>query len=483
MSKKPKAKAGRRVALTVPTIKTYKPNAERREIIDSLSRGLRLVVQPKPSGRMSWIVRLRRPNGKSAKITIGPVNLGVETSDDAPVLGAPHTLAQARVRAAWIDDQRARRNDVVADLKTEELRKQTATTVLAENNFGACVRSFIVEYRVSDKRGGKRPRRWREDAAMLGLRYSPRSDPATVAPTIIAGGLAEVWGDKPVAKIDGHDIFTVVDAARRDGGDSRARKLHAAISILFTFLQRRHRVPLNPAKGGYRPGPPPDRDCVLTDDGIRAFWKASERLGGPASALFKILLLTGARLREVANMSRAELGDDGVWACPGSRTKNNRALLLPLPRLALDIIHSVAGGQYVFSGRGGRKPIANFTHLKKSLDAEMATITNGRPVAILAETKEPVTEWRIHDLRRTFGTNMQKLGVAQPVTERLLNHVSGGSFAGVAGIYGRFEYADEKADALHRWARHLEGLTSGEPSNVTDLASRKQARVAEDAGA
>jgi integrase len=454
-------------ALTVPTIETYKPNAKRREIADTKARGLYLIIQPKPSGRRSWAVRLRRPDGTTAKITLGPYASSTDTS------GVALTLTQARVRAAEIDNQRAAGVDVIAERKAAESRKQNAANVLAENSFGVAVREFIAEYRTSTKRGGGRPRRWREDASTLGLRYPLRSDPAIVAPAIIKGGLAEVWADKPVAKIDGHDIHSVVDSARKAGGDSRARKLHAALSVLFRFLHhQKRRITINPAAGVYRPGPPPARDVVLTDDGIRAFWKACDHLGGSAGALFKVLLLTGAREREVAGMSRAELGDDNVWTCPGKRTKNNRALLLPLPKLALDIIASVQGEHHVFPGRGGHKPIRNFSHLKERLDAEMAAILNGRPAAVHAETKE-AAPWRIHDLRRTFGTSMQKLGIAQPVTERLLNHVSG-SFAGVAGIYGRHDFDVEKADALDRWARHLERLVSNQPSNVVEMPAREQ---------
>ena len=95
---------------------------------------------------------------------------------------------------------------------------------------------------------------------------------------------------------------------------------------------------------------------------------------------------------------------------------------------------------------------------------------------------KPVEAWRLHDLRRTFASNLAALGVALPVIERLLNHVSG-SFAGVAGVYQRYEFTTEKAEALARWAAHLQGLVSGKPDNVAKLPSRKRARAAEDAGA
>src|SRR5690606_22282815 len=65
-----------------------------------------------------------------------------------------------------------------------------------------------------------------------------------------------------------------------------------------------------------------------------------------------------------------------------------------------------------------------------------------------------VLHWRWHDLRRTVATGMQRLGVRLEVTEAVLNHVSG-SRAGIAGVYQRHDYADEKRQALDRWAAEL----------------------------
>jgi hypothetical protein len=89
--------------LTPVTVAAYKPQRVRREIPDSKAQGLFLIIQPKPSGRKSWAIRLRRPDGRTAKLTLGRVDLpDVETSDD-PVQGAALTLGQARELAEQID--------------------------------------------------------------------------------------------------------------------------------------------------------------------------------------------------------------------------------------------------------------------------------------------------------------------------------------------------------------------------------------------
>jgi hypothetical protein len=60
-------------------------------------------------------------------------------------------------------------------------------------------------------------------------------------------------------------------------------------------------------------------------------------------------------------------------------------------------------------------------------------------------------------LRRTCATGMADIGIQPYIIEAVLNHVSGHK-AGVAGIYNRATYAEEKADALQRWADYVDRL-------------------------
>jgi integrase len=83
--------------------------------------------------------------------------------------------------------------------------------------------------------------------------------------------------------------------------------------------------------------------------------------------------------------------------------------------------------------------------------------------------------FRLHDLRRTCASGMAALGVALPVIEKVLNHVSE-SFGGVTGIYLRHEYSDEKRAALQRWAKHIENLVAGRPANVIAMAKRGRSK-------
>jgi integrase len=82
--------------------------------------------------------------------------------------------------------------------------------------------------------------------------------------------------------------------------------------------------------------------------------------------------------------------------------------------------------------------------------------------------------WRLHDLRRTLATGLQRLGQRLEVTEAVLNHVSG-SRSGIVGVYQRHDWADEKRVALQTWWLHLKGiLNPAGDNNVVPIGAAKQ---------
>ena len=66
---------------------------------------------------------------------------------------------------------------------------------------------------------------------------------------------------------------------------------------------------------------------------------------------------------------------------------------------------------------------------------------------------------------------MIDLGVLPHVVEAVINHVSGHK-AGVAGVYNRAVYANEKRQALDLWGDRVEALVEGRTSNVVTMPRR-----------
>jgi integrase len=468
--------------LTDAAVGRLKPAAERLEVRDAGAAGLRLVIQP--SGSKSWAMRFRRPNGKHGKLTLGPVDLSGKEAPSEPKIGHPLTLAAARALAAEISRQRARDLDVIAEHKTNKQRRRADVEERGSNTFGQAVRDFIDGHKV--RKSGRKPRRWLETARLLGLNYPADGG----EPTIIKGGLSDRWGDKPLAEIDGHDIYAVVDEARRAGipglerrnegvSDPRGRRMADALGTMFKWLAIHRRVAANPTVGAYRPPPPAARDRVLNvkvdvrnADELRWFWAASDsdEVGDPFGALFKLLLLTGCRLNEIARATRDELSDNNAMLrLPGSRTKNGLPHDVPLPPLAREIIAGIPrlpNCQFIFS-TNACTPVSGFSKIKRRLDAAM--LEQAKKERSKATTIQP---WRLHDLRRSTATGLAGIGIAPHVIEAILNHVSGAK-ASVAGIYNREQYEPEKRSALERWASHISGVVSGRKSKVVPMVGMR----------
>jgi integrase len=441
--------------LTAAAVGRFKPLPNKRRFIrDGASQSLFLVIQP--SGHKSWMMRFRRPGGGIAKLVLGRFDASGKELTGDPEIGQPLSLGAARALAADVHRQRARGLDVIAEHKARRHRQQAAIEESKNDTFAALARTFVAEH------ARPRTRRWRETARLLGWHYQRNDEP-----TATDGGLAQRWRDKPIGLIDAHDLYGAVDEARRTGipglerrrrtgmSDTSGRAMAAALSKMFTWLTQHRKIAINPAIGLYKPPPSKPRDRVLTDAEIVEFWRATATIGEPFGAVLRLLLLTGCRLREIADLSWSELSEDGSEIrLPGERTKNHRPHTVPLSPMAREIIESVqrsGGGSYVFSTNGGRTPPASFSKTKRRVDAAMS-----------------IPPWRLHDLRRTAVTQMAELGIAPHVIELCVNHISGAR-AGVAGVYNRSTMMVERRAALERWAAHVTGLVEGRRASVTPL--------------
>lgn len=52
----------------------------------------------------------------------------------------------------------------------------------------------------------------------------------------------------------------------------------------------------------------------------------------------------------------------------------------------------------------------------------------------------PMAPWRLHDIRRTVATGMQRLSIRTEVIETILSHVSG-LRSGLVGVYQCYDYS------------------------------------------
>lgn len=174
------------------------------------------------------------------------------------------------------------------------------------------------------------------------------------------------------------------------------------------------------------------RSRVLTDEELRIVWQRAEEVGYPYGTIVQLLILTGQRRGEIAGLRRSWITDDAI-TFPAGFTKNKREHRIPIGLLTAEIIAVIPGKtDLLFPAKG--KPDFTFNGWSKA-KAEFDKSLNVGP-------------YTLHDLRRTYSSNLAKLKIPIHVTEKLLNHVSG-TISGIAAVYNRHSYWEEMQAAQH----------------------------------
>jgi integrase len=269
------------------------------------------------------------------------------------------------------------------------------------------------------------------------------------------------WGKRPIWTIVRRDVSSLIDKKAADGAEVQANRILARLRTLFGWAVEKDRIASNPCDGLRPPTKEKSRDRVLSDDEIKLFWGACDNLGWPFGPLFKLLLLTAQRRDEVASMEWEEIDlETGVWGIPKGKAKNGVGHEVQLSREAIEILSAlprIAGG-LVFT-TNGKTAVSGFSRAKERVDAIM-----------IARAGRAIEPWILHDLRRTATTGMAALKIPPHVVDRILNHTSG-TIRGVAAVYNRHQYGEERRDALAAWGRSIEAIVSGRPAdNIVSLA-------------
>ena len=412
--------------LTAATVEKMQPGDRRQEIPDSLCTGLYLTVQP--SGKKGWQVRYRH-GGVHRRMSLGAY----------PVL----TLADARQRARDALAAASEGRDPAGEVKAAKAPKVEDDRDKIKTLIGQYHKRHLVNLKSGD----------------LVRRELDRF-------------VVAKWGERDIHSITRRDVIDLLDGIVDSGRVVTANRIRAYLGKFLNWAVERDILPMSPATGVKPVAKETSRDRVLNDDEIRWLWAACEAEGFPWGPLGKVLLLTGQRLNEAAQMADSEIRGD-LWHLSADRTKNARAHDVPLSKSVSDVLDGVERVaddkgvvRFIFTTTG-TTPVSGFfkarAHLAEAME-QIAAKERGEPVAI--------PRWTFHDLRRTAATGMARLGIAVRVTEAVLNHVSG-TGGGIVGVYQRHDYADEKRQALDAWARFVLSLVEGKAANVVQLAGAR----------
>ena len=379
-----------------------RPPSGQVEIIDKTVPGLRVRIGQ--SGKPSFIIR-KRVGGKIRVITLGQY-------------GARFSLADARKAA------RSALSDLDAGKAVAPVKRGTLT-----------IKSLWSEYLAT-----KTALRSHREIVRIGEKH--------ILPEL---------GERMADAVTRGDVTRFIDGI---AAPVMARLVHAQLSAFYSWaMPRLDKLASNPCRDAGRPAKPKARDRVLTENEMAALWRVVDAQAEPWRSAVKLLILTGQRKSEVFEARRAEFDlKAGLWTIPAERAKNGAAHIVPLSEAAknvLEAIEDVQGSRLLFPADGNPENPAS--GISKAVERIRA--------GVRAELGEDTAGWSLHDIRRTVATGLQRLGIRFEVTEAVLNHVSG-SKGGVAGVYQRYGWADEKKAALDAWALEVERFAD----NVIDLA-------------
>lgn len=438
-------------------LRSVQPPAEGRlEVGDAQVAGL--VFRLTKAGAASWVFRGRTRDGRATRIKLGDYLRG--RSDPGMSLAAAREAARDAAAALRTG------GDPIAEkrkARAERERRAAADAETVSETIAARLEEWQAA-RAADPSSPWSPRYAAEvrrvcDQAVIPalggklLRETTRQDWTA---------LIQAWKRTVTTRRKRPDEKRKAGAPVKDGAGASAF-LYRTISAFLGFAEVHGWVdaPLLPRKGaGLIAPPPPARERTLTDPELAAVWKAADREPPKLRAFVRLLILTGAREAEVADMAAGEVDlAGGRWRIPGARTKNGIGYTVPLSPLALDELRAVwpedePAPEAKLLGRVAGSGFKGFGKLKMRMDKA---------------TK--VAGWRWHDLRRTARTGMTRLGVPRDHAEAAINHVSGRTK--LERTYDRHDYAEEVIAALTLWQGHVAGLV-GKAAEVVALADRRR---------
>jgi integrase len=280
----------------------------------------------------------------------------------------------------------------------------------------------------------------------------------------IDNDLLPEWGERLITDILRSDVKDLIRRKARTSPIAANRML-ALISSIFSWALDEEIVQASPAVKIRRPGTETPRERVLSDIELRDVWEASGRLGYPYAPIFRLALVTGQRIGEVAGMRRSEFAGD-LWNLPGERAKSGNGhsvYLAPLAREAISDLPLFGNGDLLFTNaRDPNRQPTGFSEARRRLYQAVADVRRERG------ENEPMPDWRPHDLRRTCATGMRTLRIDRLTVSKVLNHAE----SGVTQVYDRYSMDDERRTAWEAWARKIESIIRPGPDNVVAMPAR-----------
>jgi integrase len=255
-------------------------------------------------------------------------------------------------------------------------------------------------------------------------------------------------GKKKLSDITYEDVTSKTDRLSR----GERRNALAVSRTFFRWCVRppRRYIKHSPLEGVELPKAG-KRNRILNDEELIAVWYAAGRQGYPHGTVCRLLLLTGQRENEIANLRRSWINEkDQLITLPDWICKNNKEHVFPYGDLVADILAEIPRRNctdLLFPCRvSDDRPISGWSKFKKQLD-------------------DGVPGWTLHDLRRTYRSIHGQISTPREIAERLINHAAAIQ-TDVEAIYDRWHYIPQMRAAVAAFDDHLLALLKRENSAI-----------------
>ena len=174
--------------------------------------------------------------------------------------------------------------------------------------------------------------------------------------------LPKSWMARPVVDIQPAECAAAIRSLVMRGAQAQAHNVFAYLRRLFNWTIGAHefgldRSPMERLKPTDIIGQRNVRDRTLTDEELKAVWDAAVTLGYPFGHIVQALILSGARLREISELSWKEIDlDKKLITIPATRMKGTREHAIPIAPMMLQLLQSLprfTRGDFVFTTTSG----------------------------------------------------------------------------------------------------------------------------------
>lgn len=274
----------------------------------------------------------------------------------------------------------------------------------------------------------------------------------------IAPHIGEILLDQVTAR----DIRFTINAITNSGRPTIANDALGYCKQLFNHAIKLDLMNGNPAAaftvrdaGGVEHS----KDRALTPEELNQFFSTAKAyqtsFGRDNYLACALLVCLGVRKSELCEAKWQEFDlEAGVWMLPKERSKTGVALDIPLAPVVVTWLEELkirgCGSDFVFpSRRASKRPHMGPDTLNRAISKLFGKEPGKKKPA--PNVMGDMPHFAVHDLRRTCRTLLARQGTPGHIAERCLNH----KLKGVEGIYDRYDYFEERKEALSALANSL----------------------------